>query len=438
MYLRTPKRYQNRGRRRNLLNLKWLWLYLIAPFIIIPAALAFQYRDQISQAISKSLEKVVPVNFNPPTPTATLPVADLQRIFSDSVQSGKIENALSALYGLADNAPNDVNLHVMLARMTLLRGDQTDVNTKKEALQAAAEAVNANPEAGEGYIMVALAYTKSDDPRRALSYALRALDFLPDDPLLQAVLGEIYSDLDQYELATAAADKAIELASNTKPLNTLALAYANWVKGLILSTSSGQAAQESYEEAYRVAVTDASMPLGFFAQPLYFIYITQNRVSDLVQMFTLAAERDKDDEMNPYYLGLLYIRDQNWDRARPYFQQCLDLNPKNVRCLRRIAYVYYNQDAMVPAADFALRAIDAGTTEPQAYLLAGLALIEQPTRRCSEAVPLLQKGYIMTQESQELSDQDKGVIMSQIESGLSSCNARPVDPTPTVLPTPTA
>jgi tetratricopeptide (TPR) repeat protein len=286
--------------------------------------------------------------------------------------------------------------------------------------------------------MMALAYTKFGDPRSALSYALRARDFLPDDPMLQAILGEIYSDLEQYELATAAADRAIELAGNTKPLNTLALAYANWVRGLIISASSGQAAQESYEEAYRVAVTDASMPLGFFVQPLYFIYITQNRIDDLTQMFTLAAERDKDDEMNPYFLGLLYIRDQNWDRARPYFQQCLDLNPENVRCLRRIAYVYYNQDAMVPAADFALRAIALETTEPQAYLLAGLALIEQPTRRCSEAVPLLQKGYIMTQESQDLSDQDKSVIMSQIESGLSSCNARPVEPTPTFEATPAA
>src|SRR5512142_1227666 len=117
MYLRTPKRYTTKGRRRRLINLRWLWLYLLAPVIIIPATLAWQNRETLSRNISNLFETYVPSNFNPPTPTATVPAADLRVHFANYVQAGDMKNAVAALSSLADSAPNDVSLHAMLARM---------------------------------------------------------------------------------------------------------------------------------------------------------------------------------------------------------------------------------------------------------------------------------------------------------------------------------
>jgi tetratricopeptide (TPR) repeat protein len=434
MYLRTPKRYQTK-RRVYLINWKWLWLWLLAPVIIIPASLAFTYRESLSGAIGDWVSRNVRIQINRPTVPPTIPAADLSRIYADSVRSGKMDNAVSALSGLIDTTPNDVALHTMLVRMLLLRGDPTDPARAQQAVAAAQKSINANPEVADGWIMMALATYESGDPNAALPYALRARDFNAQDPLLLAVMALIYNDLELFDQANAAAEQAISAASSTRPLNTFALAYAHWTQGVILSATSGEAAKRAFEEAWRAALTDASVPLGFIAQSLYFLYLNENRTSDLLDMFAKAAERDRDDDMNALYVGMIYQRDQNWDQARPAFAQCLDLNPENVRCLRRMAQVLYRIDNFVPAADYALKAISLGTREPEAYLLAGLSLIEQPQRRCGEAIPILQKGYLLTNES-SLTDQRKAELNRQFESGLASCRARPVPPTPAASPTP--
>jgi tetratricopeptide (TPR) repeat protein len=428
MYLRTPKRYQSK-RRVFLFNWKWLWLYLIAPVIIIPATLAFNFRDSLSNTIGAWVGSNVRIGVVVPTVTPTIPSADLTQIYADSLRSGKMNNAISALGGLLDNAPNDVAMHAMYVRLILLRGDPTDPLRALRAREAAQKAINANPEQPEGWILMALAVNETGNPNAALPFALRARDFNAQDPVLLAVTALIYNDLERFDQATDAAEQAIEAAKATRPLNTFAVAYAYWVQGVILSTINGEAAQVAFEEAWRAALTDASVPLGFIAQRLYFFYITDNRTDDLLTMFSQASERDRDDDMNAFYVGLMYQRDQNWDKARTAFAQCLDLNPDNVRCLRRMAQVFYNLNNYVPAADYALKAIDLKTQEPEAYLLAGLSLIEQPQRRCAEAIPLLQKGYIMTNES-NATDQRKADLSRQFESGLASCRSRPVPPTP--------
>ena len=431
MYLRTPKRYQAKGRRRHLFNFtKWIWLYVLAPVILIPAVLAYNNRAQLSVYVGNRVNEVLTRMPRPqPTYTPTIPTSDLQRIFSEAMRSGKINNAISALNGLLDAAPNDVYLHTTLVRMTLLRGDPTDQKRLDKAVAAAEASINADPEVADGWIMMALALNERGDPRAALPYALRARDLNAEDPMLIAVTARIYADLQRYDEAEGLIEQAIDAAKNSRPLNTVALAFSYWVQGDILTNTNGTAAQGAYEEAWRAALTDASVPLSFIAYRLYFVYLTENRDDEVLRVLAQAAERDKDDDMNAYYVGQVYYRAQNWEKARPAYAQCLDLNPDNLRCLRRMAQVNFKLKAYPTAVEYAKRAIAKGSQEPEAFLVAGLAMIESKDRNCGEAITLLQKGYLLNEGRTDLSDDDKANQREQFESGLTSCNARPIEPT---------
>ena len=77
MYLRTPKRYTAKGSKKPLISLRWLWLYLLAPVVIIGAALVWDNRSDWSQAIGEVIGRVKIAPLDAPTATPTRPAADL-------------------------------------------------------------------------------------------------------------------------------------------------------------------------------------------------------------------------------------------------------------------------------------------------------------------------------------------------------------------------
>src|SRR5215831_7158870 len=109
MYLRTPKRYTAKGTRRgcgSFINLRWLWLYLVAPIVLIPALLVWDYREPIGHGIENILQNVQH-NLNVPTPTPTLSPIGYGQSLRNALQSGQMDNASSALRGLTQVLPND-------------------------------------------------------------------------------------------------------------------------------------------------------------------------------------------------------------------------------------------------------------------------------------------------------------------------------------------
>jgi tetratricopeptide (TPR) repeat protein len=350
MYLRTPKRYTAR-RRVHLLNLRWLWLYLLAPLIIIPAALAWNYREPISQSIGEWTQRNIQIQINLPTLTPTVPVANLRERFIGYVQAGNIDNAISTLSSLADTAPNDVSFHALLARMIILRGDDQDQTKLDAALQAGLKAINANPEAPDGWIVTALILDKSGKYQEALPYALRARDLDSKNPLMLAVIAEIYNDLRRPDEAEKLVDEALKLARAGQPVDTLALAYGNFVRGVILLSSDGREATRAFEEAWRVAISEPGVPVGFIAQLLWSAYINTGQASRLVDILGQAIERDKDDPVNPYLLGRVYIKSGDVNKARPFIDKCLDLDPEQPKCLQWQAELFFSQQNYLKAAE---------------------------------------------------------------------------------------
>src|SRR5262249_7779409 len=115
MYLRTPKRYTAKGRKRNLINLRWLWLYLLAPFILIPALVVWNYRDELGNDLANSIGRI---ELNPPTPTPTIAVPVYTQLLGNAFVSGRLNQAVALLKNYTvDVTPNDPSFHSLLAEM---------------------------------------------------------------------------------------------------------------------------------------------------------------------------------------------------------------------------------------------------------------------------------------------------------------------------------
>ncbi|HRE46339.1 MAG TPA: tetratricopeptide repeat protein [Aggregatilineales bacterium] len=416
MYLNTPKRY--RKTRRRLFNFRWLWLYILFPVIIIPAMLLWQFRGQISGDVGRWVERNIKFNVNPPTPTATIPAVDLQTRLVSYIQSGNMKNAISTLTSLASARPNDLDAYTRLTKMILFRDDSP--KAREEALRAAEGALNANPEAADGWIMVAMALNALDRPSEALPYLLRARDFDTRDPWLLAVLADTYDAIGRGSRALGLVEESLEAAKATAASqngnNVVVIAYANVVKGKILLASSGEQAIRAFEEGWRVAQQDSQMPIGYIAQWLWSYYFNVNDFQKITDSLDLATARDKDDPINAYLLGRTYIKAGDPNRAIISLERCRDLDPDQVKCLRWLGTMMFRQENYQRAAELGLRAIELGTTDVGAYLVAGSALAYNG--RCGEAVSVLQAGLNLAQTQGSSAD-----WVAQFRDALRSCGA---------------
>ncbi len=410
MYLRTPKRYTAKGKRRYLLNLRWLWLYILFPILLIPLLVLWSNREIVSSGIGDWANRNIKIELNPPTPTPTVPAADLRVRYISYMQAGNLNNAIAALWSLGDLAPNDVQLFATLARLIALRGDPDDPKRHADTLRAATAALNANPESAEGWIMSGLAHNSSGNPQLALPYLLRARDLEPRNPMLLAVLADTYNDLDRPEDATRYAEEAIEASKTSNPVDVTALAFAYVVQGNVLSRTSGDQAIRAYEEAWRVAQSEPSAPRGYIAQWIAGYYLNRSDSDKAISVLQEAFDRDKDDPINPYLLGRIYLNRGDPNQARTYLERCRDIDPKQTKCLRWLGTVLYRAQNYQRAAEVALQAIEYGSQDPAAYLVAGLSL--SLLNRCNDALPLLREGARLDAN---------GVLASQFQDGLRQC-----------------
>ncbi len=406
MYLRTPKRYTKKGSRRSLLNLRWLWLYLIAPVILIPSVLAWQFRDDLSQRVSQLVGRVH-IAVNAPTPTATIPAQDFQKLLHDAFQSARMNRAVDLLKQFTDSVPNETTFHSLMAELIILRGaysGSADPAVLDDAYQAGQRAINANPESAEGWTAMALVLDWSNKPQDALPYVLRAQDLDPSSLMAQAVLAEIYHDLQKDDLAQQIIDKAIKSAKGANPINRAALAHAYYVKARILQDTGadGKLATEQYEEAWRVATSDPpdpTIPTAYFVQFLQFIYSNAGQIDRAIDLVAKAIERDKDDPFLPYFLSRLYFNKGDRNKARTYAENCHDLDAKLPGCIRMLATLFYQEQNYKQAAAMYQQLADQGSKLSDDYLNGGQAY--RNLNQCSNAVAILQRGVGFAKDAQD-------------------------------------
>jgi lipoprotein NlpI len=438
VYLRTPKRYtarNNKGSRRPLISLRWLWLYLLAPIVIVIGAMSWNFRVPISQQVSTSIARIKLPNFNAPTPTPTLPAADLLSRIQNGLQNGDISSALDAMRSYNEANPNDSKWHALYARILALHSYTNDADTIKTAISAGQAAINANPEIADGWASEALALDWSNQSKLALIYALRAKDFNDPTGFTDAVLAGIYNSLGNSDQADKLADSALSVNPD--------IAYAYFVKGQVAAqTGDPKGAIDLYRKGWSLSKADPLQSGSVIADSLAALYGLQKQ-SDTAQTLLIEAEQhDKDDPgLRLRESSILYSAGQQ-NKAIEAAQQCLDHAPKFAPCYVTLTVLYYvvNKE-YEKATQSAQSAIQYGTTDTKAYYYGGYAYYK--LNQCAEAIPLFQSGMALAQKAANadvVSNFNDALNVCGVTSGIVASTATPSGSiTPTLLPpSPTA
>jgi len=425
MYLHTPKRYTPRGRKPRLISLRWLWLYLLAPIVIIGGALAWDFRDSLSQAVSNAIGHIKLPQINAPTPTPTLPAADLQARVQNALQSGDLKTALDEMRAYNDSNPNDVKWHVVLTQMLTMRAYGNDPQTSPQAAVDMGEtAINANPEVADGWAAEAFALDWNKQYQAALGDALHANDLGDPSGMADAVLAGIYFDLNKVQEAGAAADNALKANPN--------LAYAFFVKGQLAATSGDiSTAIGLYRNAWSVGKADSTQPSSYIADTLAKMYASKN---DYVTADGILTDAETHDKANPklrYTLANLMYGQGDYNKATESAQQCLDVAQDYAPCYVLLTRLYTigKEDAKVLQA--AQMAAKLGSNETAAYYNGGQAAYH--LNRCADAIPLFDAGLKLSQDENDSSK------ISDFLAALNECGVTgglPTTSTPTVIPGP--
>jgi len=433
MYLRTPKRYAGKDPRRRIVNLKWLWLYLLAPLVLVLAVLAWDYRAPIGGWICNNICHVISIPIpNAPTATATVPVQTLTTKLAVDLQGGNVQNALDSLEQITTEQPNNVQLYTMMAQIMILRIyvvdkselDIPSIKTKLAAAdQAAQAAINANPEVPDGWITEAMVLDYSFKPQEALPYAFRANEIDSKNPMVMTMLAEIYNDLGKTDQAAVLIDQAIDAAKAATPINQAALAHAYYVKASIDPTNNTKYLEAALNVAlsfkYDPADPGDYVPIGYIVSSLHNIYVSTSRFDTAIKDETNAVNLDKQDPYLYYLLGRADLGIGHNADAEKEFQKCTDLDANYIKCLRNLGRLAAQTGNWVAVIKDLQPIIDQKSNLSDDYLNLGTAYISGGNQ-CDKAVPVLQAGLLYVTD-----DAQKGKFVE----ALHTCNSVPMTPT---------
>jgi tetratricopeptide (TPR) repeat protein len=389
MYLRTPKRYRPNRRRRQLrlFSGRTILMLLVIALVAAGGWYIWNHQGQIRSSVLPQLEDLaqnVQTQVAPrPTPTATPDLVVAQAGCTGAYQQGNIEEAIKQCSLLADNSPNDIDMHYQVTRLLIITSNSGhDTARIARALEYAEKTINADPLAPHGWAIRAMALDWSGSYGAALASALHARSLDSSFAPTYAFLGEIYSDLGQTDLAQSYLEQAIKL-------DTGGLAVADAFRNLG-KLYSDQGLWEESIEPYQVALQQAPNDT-YIAIELANNYIALEDVDTAIQVLLEAQERNPTNTAVLFALANAYVRNGAREQAFEYYSRCLDINPDNMLCLSYLGGLQWSDGDFVPAIANLQRAIDLGSQDPDDFLQLGRSHIALAD--CTQAIPYLQQGY---------------------------------------------
>lgn len=407
MYLRTPKRYTERGRKRNIISLRWLWLWILTPIIVYAGNHLYQNRETYGPPIQQVVNDIADsaqqglATAAAPTQLPTQDPGERLALANSAWERGAIGEALNEYRGILDAVPNDVTVHYRMTLGLIMQGQL------EEALNAAEQTVTANPYSADAWAIRSMALDWNGRPGEAIASALHAIELNPESARAYAFLAEAFMDSQQYDRALETVNRALEIDPNSFE------AYR--IRGqIILQTQYDfDTAREDFQRAYDIA---PNMP---------YIAIDLALMENALQNPEAAIDRLKAVvDMNPqnsqalYWLGVFYystLGDPN--QAAEYLTRCVQTNPQSVACNYYLGRVQIGLEQYDAAADSLETAIKLGTNIPVHFWWAGRAQAIQGN--CPAAIPYFEQGY-------ELAIQDgDSTLISDFEDSLRECQALP-------------
>lgn len=407
MYLRTPKRYQPGRQRRQLISLRWAWLWVLTPIIVFLGAQVIERREEFGPPVREWLSGMVEsarsgiATVTAPTPLPTTDPGQALAQADSAWARGAIEEAMR-LYGeVLPNAPNDVTAHYRLTLGLIMEG------RGEEALEAAERTLTANPFSSDAWAIRALALDRSGRPQEAVASAMQALSINPNNARALAFLAEAYLDAN----LVGRAQETIARALQVNPESFEAL----FVNGLIIRDGQFdfRRAREEFQAAYELAPN-----LPYIAVELAWSEWYLQNYDVALEILQGVLEQNPQNLDALFATGYLYYQafgDPN--QSLDYLNQCVSADPENTACLRYLATVQTGVGNAQAALQTYRQLIAAGTNRPSDYLNAGRAYMG--TGDCASAVPVFQQGYEMERSSPQ-PDID---LLARFEEFLRDCQS---------------
>lgn len=424
MYLKTPKRYSAKGRKRYLFSYRRLGFWLLAGLLIFGGWLVYRDRARYAPVVSDGAEALFyagqeMVNtMQAPTPLPTENPVNVVNRADANWLGGRVEDAIDD-YTIAVTAlPNDVVTHYRFAMSLIIEGEYN------KALTAAENAITADPYSPDAWAVKALAQVRTGDAGGAIASAQHALSFDPNHAAAYAFLTEAYLDLELIERAEEAAARAVELNPDS------AEAYIARAQVQQLVNFDLESAVADYQTAYQIANhrVDAAVTGANLAA---FTGDTDGAIAILNEV----KDANPDNPTVLGTLGIIYNRDVgDPNQAADTLARCVDVAPGNSTCHFEYGRVLLRLEQYNQAAVMLERALDltmAGDDpDPRYHYWAGEAQIY--LGNCPTALTYLEQGYTIADEN----GQDQ--IASDLQGSIQECSAFDVVPiAPTATPTST-
>ncbi|NWG16844.1 MAG: tetratricopeptide repeat protein [Chloroflexi bacterium] len=387
MYLRTPKRY-TRGQKRSPISLRWLWLWILTPLVVLAGVEIYNRRDALGPPVHQAIygvldsaqQSLATAGAPPPPPTPD-PRGQLERAEADW-NEGRVEAALNTYESILDAVPNDLQSHYRVTLGLAMEGDL------EAALEAAERTITADPLASDAWAIRAMVLDWSGRYGEAIASALRAVELSGENARALAFLAEAYHDLGQSDLALETVERALEI--NPDSFEALR------VRGLLAweFEFDFDGARSYFEQAYALAPNLAYLAIDLarinflaFQEPEEAIGYLREVVEANPRNTTALFEMGR-----VYYTGL-----GDPSQALDYLTRCVEVNPDNILCQGLLGRVQMALDNYTLAAEALGRAIDLGTGSPRHYLWAGRTQIA--LGNCPAAVPLLEQSVRLGTET---------------------------------------
>ncbi|NJL96119.1 MAG: tetratricopeptide repeat protein [Anaerolineae bacterium] len=413
--LRTPKRYKpgKRG-RRVFRSYKWLRNLLLIPALLYAGYLIYYNQSSFRAAMFNLGEQVSDAAENAIPPTAT-PVIDVsnERIEAErTYRLGNYSAAIDNYQVVIQGAPNDILAHYRLAYLLIITSDLgANQEHLDEALSVAKRAINADPEAAEGWAVYAMALVWQDRNAEAISYASRALEIQPDFVMAQAFIAQAYWQSNLPELAEAEITEAVNFLREAGSASPETIAQIFRTQGLIYE---GLLERETAIEAYERA-REAAPHATFVAAELALSYWGNGQEEIAIEVLSESLTQNPRDTTLLFFISRIYTNLGNASDATQALERCVQINPNDFRCLSWLGgYRFYAQQ-YTEAIDLLQRAIDGGSNDPADWWQLGRSYYW--IGQCEVAIPLFRQGYSISVEQENAEQQGR------IVEALRDCNA---------------
>ena len=229
------------------------------------------------------------------------------------IKKNEIPQAIDELKQASNFDPEAVEPHAILALLYSSQNKQDLATTEYES--ALKNASKLQPKNIEVYKSLGALYLEQKKFKQAEDVYRLVLNLSPEDAQAHFYLGSIYSELKKDDLAKAEMKRAIELNPDYhQALNFLGYIYAQECKNL-------DQAQVMIKKAVELDPNN-----GAYIDSLGWLYFKQAKYQEALEELEKASTL-LDDPVIFDHLGEVYLKIQEFEKARQAWQQSLKLDP---------------------------------------------------------------------------------------------------------------